>query len=185
MQTKHILYTLAIALTILSCGTNNQENDKNSGEIGSNELKSVNIGDAKTVVELLEVAEKNVDKEVVVTGLVTHVCRHSGKRCFLMDNNGKTSIRLEAGGNINGFNQELSGSKLVAKGILRENRLSSSYIDEWEEKTLEEKEKAEIDEDACSSELNNIKEMRNWMKENNKDYYAVYYIEGIDYEEIE
>ncbi|MDK2842746.1 MAG: hypothetical protein PWQ17_2252 [Anaerophaga sp.] len=185
MKTKHILYTLLLTLTIFSCGTNNQENSKKSGETGTNELKSVKLNDAKTVVELLEIADEKVDKEVVVTGLVTHVCRHSGKRCFLMDDNGKTSIRLEAGGNINGFNQELSGSKLVAKGILRENRLSSSYIDEWEEKTLEKKEKAEIDENACSSELNNIKEMRKWMKENNKDYYAVYYIEGIDYEEIE
>jgi hypothetical protein len=180
---KNQLLALLVPLALFACGTHSQKQSQaaEKKEAGEVQAESLDSAQAKTVVEWLDVAEKNIGKEVLVKGVVTHVCRHSGKRCFILDNDGETSIRLEAGGQINGFNQELSGSTIVARGVLKENRLTSSYIDEWEQKTLSQKDEAEIDGNACSAELNNISKMREWMKNNNKDYYAVYYIEGLDY----
>ena len=39
--------------------------------------------------------------------------------------------------------------------------------------------------EQCSSEMANIEGMRKWMEENGKDYYAIYYVEGISYEMVE
>jgi hypothetical protein len=138
--------------------------------------------EAQTIVQILENAENLVEKEVYITGMVNHVCKHSGKRCFITDSTGENSIRIEAGGELGGFNKELSGSTITAKGILKERRLLSTEIDELESKTLEEIEKAEVESDHCSAEMNNIKQMREWMKAHNKDYYAIYYIDGLEYE---
>jgi hypothetical protein len=180
---KNQLFVLLVSLALFACGTpgKKQSQSAEKGEAGDMQTEAFDTVQAKTVVEWLKIADKNVGKEITVKGMVGHVCRHSGKRCFLLDSDGETSIRLEAGGKINGFNQELSGSTIVAHGVLREKRLTSSYIDEWEKKTLSQKEEAENDENACSAELNNISKMREWMKNNNKDYYAVYYIDGLDY----
>jgi hypothetical protein len=178
---KNQLSLLFIALSFFACGTPKQKQSADANKAVEPQVVKLDPAKAKSVVEWLKVADKSIGKEVLVKGVVSHVCRHSGKRCFILDKDGETSIRLEAGGQINGFNQELSGSTIVARGVLKENRLTSSYIDEWEQKTLSQKDEAEIDENACSAELNNISKMREWMKNNNKDYYAVYYIEGLDY----
>jgi hypothetical protein len=137
--------------------------------------------EAQTIVQILENAENLIDKDVVITGMVNHVCKHSGKRCFITDSLGN-SIRIEAGGELGGFNKELSGSTIIAKGILKERRLQASEIDSMETKTLAEIEKAEAEGDHCSAEMDNINKMREWMKAHNKDYYAIYYIDGLEYE---
>ena len=101
-----------------------------------------------------------------------------------MGNDQKTSIRVEARGNIGGFNRELIGSELVIKGILKENKLTKEYIDQAEEE-LKEKQGKESNGETCDAELSNIENMRKWMKENNKDYYSIYFVEGTDYEVVE
>ena len=47
---------------------------------------------------------------------------------------------------------------------------------EWEEA------KGDKDADHCNSEKNSIQQMREWMKNHNKDFYSIYYVNGIDYE---
>lgn len=61
---------------------------------------------------LLNIAAENVDKTIQVEGYVTHTCKHAGKRCFIVGESQKASMRVEAKGNIGGFNRELAGSKL-------------------------------------------------------------------------
>lgn len=38
--------------------------------------------------------------------------------------------------------------------------------------------------ESCDTETANIENMRSWMKENGKDYYPIYYIDGEDYSEV-
>ena len=96
-----------------------------------------------------------------------------------------TSVRVEAKGNIGGFNRELIGSEVIIKGILREIRLTKEYIDQAEEELKEKQGKAEGNGETYDAEMNNIQSMREWMKANNKDYYSIYYIDGTEYEVAE
>ncbi len=136
---------------------------------------------AQSVAKLLSSASGLVNQTVVVSGIVDHVCKHSGKRCFIADENDDVSIRVEAKGEIKGFNKELVGSTIVMTGVLRENKLSKAKIEEMESNARQKNE----GQDHCSTELNNVLNMKKWMKDNNKDSYSIYYIEGASYDVID
>ncbi|MFO7938923.1 MAG: hypothetical protein R6U66_04150 [Bacteroidales bacterium] len=172
---KRLLLFFTSAILLAACSST----DKKSTE--TTDTMTVDTSLAVSVGTLMEMVSGNTGEEVIIEGIVTHVCIHSGKRCFLKAYDSDNSIRVEAKGNIGGFNSELNGTRMAVRGTIRENRLSEAYINEWEQKTLNQKEQAELDENTCSAELANIKEMRDWMLANNKDFYSIYYIEGLDY----
>ena len=171
---KKVFLTLGVILAFISCTSNASKQDKDEPQ---------NVFD---VPQLLSVAIDSVDKEVTVKGLVTHVCSHSGRRCFLEDSTGEYSVKVEATDTLGTFDRAIMGTEIIVSGILREKRLSAEYINDWE---IEIKEKhaheAEEGGEKCASELANITSMREWMKEHNKDYYSIFYIDGISYTPIE
>jgi hypothetical protein len=180
---KQLLLLMFIVVALFSCNSKNRT--ENAENMATEEIAATVIDEPVFGLDdLMAVADKEVDKEVKVTGYVTHTCIHAGKRCFIVGESQKVSIRIEAKGNIGGFNRELVGSKIEVTGILKENRLYQEDIDKREEVTnLKKQEDGSAE--SCEAELNNIKEMRQWMKDNNKDYYSFYYIDGRDYEVLD
>ncbi|MFA9370593.1 MAG: hypothetical protein ACERIH_02700 [Labilibaculum antarcticum] len=172
---------IAICLLCMSCNLKQKETKKDN--IEENQLaqseKSV-----VTIDQLMVNAEQLVGKEVHFKGLVNHVCAHSGKRCILKNTTGNLSIRVEATGGLEGFDKEIAGNDIEVSGTLREKRLDEASIDEWETE-VNAKNASEEGGKNCSSEMANIKEMRDWMKDNNKNYYAIYYVDGDSYEVVE
>ncbi len=142
------------------------------------------IAKAQSLDNLMKNAEQNVGKEVFVKGLVDHVCEHSGRRCFLVNDDEKLSIRVEAGGEIKGFNKELSGSIIAVKGKLQIQKITAENINEFEEKVKAQKDTEEGGK-HCDAQMANIQKMRTWMKEHGKNYYPKYFVEGIEYEIVE
>ena len=133
---------------------------------------------------LLAVAEQELDNTVTVVGYVTHTCKHSGKRCFIIGESQKATMRVEAAGDIGGFSADLVGSKLAITGVVQERRLSEEFISQMEKDVharMEEDGSAE----TCAAELSNIGDMRNWMKERGKDYYAIYFMDGLSFDVLD
>ncbi len=157
--------------------------------IACNSKKEEQKAEKKTIYEVeqfLNAAADNIDKAVTVTGNVTHTCKHSGKRCFIVGEDPNVSIRVEAKGDFGGFKSELIGSKIIVEGIAKEKRLTKEYIDQMEEKVKEKQQKTEDgSSESCQAEMNNINKMREWMKTNNKDYYSIFYIDGESYKVTE
>ena len=178
---KKIFFVLVAVLSLTACGNGNKSTNNES----SAKEETVAISKAVYVDDLLTNAASQVDKEVIVKGVITHTCKHSGRRCFIVGQDQKTSIRVEAKGNIGGFNRELIGSEIAVKGILRENRLTKEYIDQMEEQVNDKQGKEDGSAETCEAEMNNINGMREWMKANNKDFYSLYFIDGQEYEVIE
>jgi len=171
---KNSIVLMMAVLLLAACGQKKSNNTEAASEPKAEVID---------VAQVLDKAESTVDKEVVFKGWVSHVCKHSGRRCFLKSEDGSVSIRVEAGGKINGFNKELTGNQLQIEGIMKVKKLDEQYLSEWQAK-VEAAQKAEDVEEGgehCSAEMNNIKEMRDWMKKNGKDYYPIYYINGVDY----
>jgi hypothetical protein len=175
------LSLLALCLAFMSCNFSKSDSNKQKTEtavITQAKPQTLNIE------QVMEVAADKVGQEIKFKGVVNHVCAHSGKRCILTDIEGNLSLRVEATGDLEGFNKEIVGNDLLVTGILREKRLATSEIDEMEAE-VKDKHKGEEGGEHCSSEMANIKEMRDWMKANNKDYYAIYYVDGTSYEIVE
>ena len=178
---KKLLFFALVWVALASCG-----NKKVQQEVASEE-KVETTADAKiyTLDELLTDAEQLVNKTVTVRGLVTHTCKHSGKRCFIVGDDQKTTMRVEAKGEIGGFNRELIGSELAITGVVKERRISKEYLDLYEKEVNEMKAKEDGSAEHCEHELSNIKGIREWMKNHNKDHYSTYYMDGERYDVIE
>jgi hypothetical protein len=140
---------------------------------------------AFTIDSLLAQAEHFVGQPVRVTGHVTHTCKHSGRRCFLINDSREVSIRVEAKGNIGGFHRELIGAVIDVEGILRERRYTPADLDNLQQAIDEQRVKNDGSEEMCNAETANVNRMRRWMKDHGKEYYATYYIDGQDYRELD
>lgn len=177
---KKLLFIATILISVASCS--NKQADQTQQQESENITADVKV---YKLDSLLTVADQLQDKTVTVRGFVTHTCKHSGKRCFIVGDDQKTSFRVEAKGDIGGFNRELIGSELAITGIVKERRMTKEYIDQYEEQVNEKKAKEDGSAETCQAELNNIQGMREWMKSNNKDYYSIYYMDGESYDVIE
>ena len=163
-------FLAVLALVFFSCSGNRKQAD---ASVPSFELDN-----------LMAVVEQEVDNTITVAGYVTHTCKHSGKKCFIVGESQKTSLRVEATGEIETFSPELIGSKLAITGVLREYHLGQEYIDEMEN-SVKLQQEGGAPAEACAAELSNISDMRQWMKDHDKDYYVIYYMDGLEYEVLD
>nr|WP_321405323.1 hypothetical protein [uncultured Carboxylicivirga sp.] len=165
------ILTLMCIIALSACNSTSQKNSSEQAD------------DIILVDNLLDSADQLVEKQIKLKGHVTHTCKHSGKRAFLVGNDENFTVRVEAGGEINGFDQNLIGNTLVVSGTLKERRLTKEYIDQWENELKDKAEDGSAE--SCSTELSNINDMRDWMKKHGKDHYSIYFVEGTSYEVIE
>lgn len=179
---KQILILVAAVFLMTAC---NKKQNEQTSNTDANNAQVENTTTTYTLAELMENAEELLGKTVTVRGSVTHTCKHSGKRCFIVGEDPNLSMRVEAKGEIGGFNRELVGSELAITGVLQERRLSQEYIDQYEKEVSEKAAQEDGSAESCEAELSNIEEMRAWMKENNRDYYSIYFLDGESYEVVE
>lgn len=173
--------TLAMALTLVSCQGSQK---KAQAEESQAEVKA----EATVITPETVMAEGAtlVGQEVSVKGTVNHVCRHGGKKCRLAGTTEGAWIQVMARGEIKEFAKELIGSEIIVKGTVKERKITKEMVAEQENATKAAMEKTETKEAKahCSSSMGNVEKMKRWMADNNKDYYAVYFVEGVSYEAV-
>ncbi len=126
---RSILWVL-IAFLAVSCNqTAKQEGDNQEAS------KTEQIVSA-TIVELLATPADYQDKEVAVSGMVTHVCRHGGQKCFIVADDGETQIRIVPGGDIDEFKIDMEGSTVAFKGTFKvqTTEVAAEAVEDYESK---------------------------------------------------
>jgi hypothetical protein len=147
-----------------------------------------------TVDELQAQGKDLVGKEVMVKGTVTHVCKQSGARCFIIGRTEDVSIRIEAG-KIGSFSQEQMGSEIQVHGTLQEVQLDEEDLAEME-KSAAAGEPANKDHalghDGTAihtvdggkhdglNQVKKIEEMNKKLAKSKEGYVPVYYLDGIE-----
>jgi hypothetical protein len=63
-------------------------------------------------------AADNVGKEVEIKGMVIHVCKHGGKKMFLIGEDPEMRVKITASDKIGEFKPELEGSTVYVNGII-------------------------------------------------------------------
>jgi hypothetical protein len=63
-------------------------------------------------------AAENVGKEVEIQGMVIHVCKHGGKKMFLIGEDPDKRVKITASDKVNVFEPDFEGSTVVVKGII-------------------------------------------------------------------
>jgi len=188
---KLLLFVLVLVFFLSSCKDKKKKDSVTESAVVNTELSQKTMEDdslngkaneiildsTKSIIALFKNAEENVNKLVSVQAEVSHVCEHTGLRLFLKSTDGKLSLKVTTGGDIKIFDQDLVGEFIEVEGTLMETKLSAEKINAFE-KELESKNE---EEGHCNTEKENIDKMRKWMKDNNKDYYSIYFIKAKSY----
>ena len=164
---KNLALISLFAFLLISCG--GQKKQEQATETQT-ETEVVVL----TVDDLYENAVDMVDKEVVVTGTVMHVCKQGGGRCFLMGSNEEINIRVEAGEKIGTFSQEQMGSDLEIVGIFKEVKTEADAHNP----ASEHGEGEDHDHDHETDEAHRI------IAESEETSEIVYFIEGLKVKEL-
>ncbi len=184
-MTKNLL-SLSIILSLFlftSCGS-----FQNKGETASNDTTVV------TVAGFAGQAEKLAEKQVTIQGTVLHTCKHGGKRMFLVDNNNDSvAVEITAGGEIAKFDEALVGSKVKVFGTLKEERIDTKYLNEWEAEVLKPAENHNVgvhtgakghEDQGAAEKLSQITALRAELKASGKDHLSTFSIEATSYQEL-
>lgn len=164
----------ALAVILTSCGGNASTNVSE---------EQVLTEDIQTEVPMLAIGEFDVkagefiDREVMVEGIVDHVCKHGGKKLFLVSEEGNLHVNGEER-----FDESLAGSEVVVKGIVREFRVDEAYCLKMEEDNIQSHKKGETDEDLYEMKMAQIKEYRDSMLTAGVDHLSFY---SMDYVSLE
>jgi hypothetical protein len=105
---KKIIILLAGIALLSSC--NCLTSDKN---------EQVNNITSVTMEEFLANPDEFLEKEIVITGLVTHVCKHGGQKLFIAGENEATSLLINTSESIPEFSIDLEGSKAEFTGTAK------------------------------------------------------------------
>lgn len=131
---KKVLFLFVFAAFMISC--NNTQNPSADAENMDQEVNAELV--TLAIVDFDNQAGNYVGKEVQLSGLVNHTCKHGGKRMFLIDPETEQTVKIEAGENITSFDAELEGSEVIVTGIINELIIDEAYLIEWESEIEEE-----------------------------------------------
>jgi len=148
-------FLVLVAFLAVSCKQVSKENSTESTEV--EQIVSA------TIQDLLATPADYDGKEVAVSGMVTHVCRHGGQKCFIVAEDGETQIRIVPGGDIDEFKIDLEGSNVAFKGVFR---------------VLNPVETDELVEDYESKEHHAVEQSHSEAEK------ADYFVEAIDFKEV-
>ena len=176
---KKILTAVAL---LLSVGFTACQNGQKPAE--TSEADSVVVATAETSAvtpeKIMAEGATLVNQTVEVKGMITHVCKHGGKKCSIIGEDPNLFIQVMVGGEMEVFTQEQIGTNITVKGTVKERQITKEMIAQQEEALKAAAANAEnkAAEEHCSQSMHNVNRMKQWMTDNSKDYYPVYYVEG-------
>lgn len=189
MKIRRILPAVAVALsaaTVFVACRGNASQDNMTEEATITVL---------SVDSLMTDPQTFVGDTVTIEGACSHLCKHGGRKAFILSNDSTQLLRCEATSAIGGaFSPDCIGKRLTVLGVLHEDRLDENSIREMEEKHAA---TAGASDHACSTEAkangqDSISEFDARMAdyrarisrraaEEGKDYLSFYYLEAIGY----
>ncbi|MGL5682967.1 MAG: hypothetical protein ACRDDZ_07920 [Marinifilaceae bacterium] len=136
---------MACMALLTACGGTTQNNGQKAE---ATTMASINID------QLLATADTKAGQDVVIEGVCTHICKHGGKKIFLMGTDDSKMIRIETSPEIGAFKQECVNSMVRVEGTLVEERIDEAYLAKWESEIAaqEEEKHGEKGEGGCSTE---------------------------------
>ena len=126
-MTTRILSVIVLALLITACNT------QKKADYIAEQADPVEV----TVAQMLDEAAEMIDQKVMISGSVTHVCRHGGQRLFIIGEDPEKTFKITTGEDIAEFDVSLEGSSILVSGIVKELIIDETYLAEWEAEVLQ------------------------------------------------
>ncbi|MDP1623046.1 MAG: OB-fold nucleic acid binding domain-containing protein [Bacteroidales bacterium] len=184
LMTKRLFPLLIVILfAIVACNPGS----KDTGSEDKNDTTFL------TVLTFQQQADSCIDKPVIIEGTVFHLCKHGGKRLFLVDGTDSIRIEVTTGPNITKFDDALVGSRLRVVGTLKEERIDAKYLNEWEAELTKPEEDHSVgihtgalghEDQGVKEKLEQIAELREDIKNSGKDHLSFFSIEADSFIEL-
>lgn len=186
---KNLFLLAIVAVFFAACNNATTESADQSAADDSQEIVMITTNDFNTH------PENFVGKEVVIEGTAVHVCKHGGKRMFIIgDTTDVERIQVKAGDEIDAFNVELEGSDVSVVGVVDELRIDEAYLTEWENELKADNPESELkihkgeeghehSESDPNAEFNQIDAYRAQLAEQGVDHLSFYSIIAKEYKE--
>lgn len=146
-------------------------------------------------------AKELVGKQVVIKGVATHICSHSGRKLFLVSpDGGDAMVTVFTSPEMKPFDKETIGKTYTVTGTVKITQtIDNAYLDAWEAevmKAIEAGEVAEeqhcgteakaagleVEENAENQELSQIKQLRAKIEANGGEPLYFYHVECSDFQ---
>jgi hypothetical protein len=176
---KKLLFLVFVVVAFVSCNNQPKETPKET-------TFELNVFDS--------LAPQYVNKEITILGTIDHVCKHGGKRMFLVGENPAVRVKINATDDNTSFKPEWEGSDVLIKGVVEELRIDAAYLDQWESEVLAETQGEaaskvhmgepghENTEGTVSGDIERINEFRQQIKDSGTDHVSFYSVNCITYE---
>jgi hypothetical protein len=183
MTKKLFPLLIFILLALVSCNQGTNE----SADATKNDTTVI------TVLTFAQQADSCIEKPVIIEGTVLHLCKHGGKRMFLVDGTDSVRVEITAGPNIVKFDDALVGSRVRVTGTLKEERIDAKYLNEWEAEVLKPEENHNVgihtgakghEDQGTKEKLEQINGMRADIKNSGKDHLSFFSIEADKFTEL-
>jgi len=183
MTKKLFPLLIVILFALVSCN----QGAKESADATKNDTTVI------TVLTFAQQADSCIDMPVIIEGTVLHLCKHGGKRMFLVDGTDSIRVEITAGPNIVKFDDALVGSRVRVIGTLKEERIDAKYLNEWEAEVLKPEEDHSVgvhtgakghEDHGTKEKLDQINALRADLKNSGKDHLSNFSIEAVTFSEI-
>jgi hypothetical protein len=171
---KNLFALIAIAVIFVSCNSEKAQDTPETQETAMEEVMIPTI----PLKDFDKEAGKHVDKEVKVQGIVDHLCKHGGKRLFLVADDCDLHIEGEER-----FDEELAGMELLVTGIVREFRIDESYCLQQEEDNIKSHSEGKTEEEHFEHKKEQIASYRDSMATGKVDHISYYSLDYVSHEE--
>lgn len=151
---KKLLFLFAVVTLISACNRGQEKSAAKAEEVST-----------VTVSQILADPAALLDKQVSVTGMVTHVCKHGGQKLFIIDTDPEQQVRVNVGEGIPEFDVALEGSTVTFKGVFKKLTPEEQTAMQGDNKEMHEEEHANPEAHAAAEE-------------------AEYFIEAVSFEQV-
>lgn len=127
---RKIVFFAAILVALTAC--NNGQGEKKDAKNSENAETKV-----MTIDQFFEKGEELAGKTVNVQGQADHVCKHGGKRMFLVGSKPEYRLKITTGEDIPSFDVSYEGSSMLVTGTVEVMKMDSAYLANWEKELRE------------------------------------------------
>lgn len=171
---KKIITILIFTTLIFACKT---EPNKEVAE--NNKIEEILETPKITLGEFDTKAGEFIGKELEVTGIVDHVCKHGGKKILLVTDEGDAHVVSNER-----FDEALMGSEISLVGVVLEERIDEAYILKMEEDNIKSHSEGASNEEQFNNKKKHLQEYRDQMKKEGIDHISNYSLQYISHKNI-
>jgi len=183
-MTKKLFVLAALALMFAACNSSSTDQQQANAE----EIAMI------TPEEFSTSPDDYVGKEVLIEGTAVHICKHGGKRMFIVGEDPDERIKITAGDDIAAFDVEMEGSDIAIIGVVDELRVDEAYLSNWENEIMAETPESELKihtgeeghehgEGDVEAEFEQVNDLRAQLEESGEDHLSFYSIVAKEFEE--